>query len=53
MKLWRFIPNETIWVLLTVSFICAGNDYSDINWRSVSSRYKSYPIPSGASVDYD
>ena len=33
--------------------ICAGNDYSDINWRGVSSRYKSYPIPSGASVDYD
>lgn len=33
--------------------VCSGNDYSDINWRSVSSLYKSYPIPRGASVDYD
>ena len=33
--------------------VCGGNDYSDINWRSVSSVYKSYPIPRGASVDYD
>ena len=35
------------------SLICAGNDHSDISWRSVSSLYKSYPIPRGASVDYD
>ena len=33
--------------------ICSGNDHSDIDWRSVSSLYKSYPIPRGASVDYD
>ena len=33
--------------------VCAGNDHSDINWRSVSSLYKSYPIPRGASIDYD
>ena len=33
--------------------VCSGNNHSDINWRSVSSRYKSYPIPRGASVDYD
>ncbi len=32
--------------------ICSGNTYSDINWRSLASRYKSYPIPSGARVDY-
>ena len=33
--------------------ICSGNTYSDINWRSLAARYKSYPIPSGARVDYD
>lgn len=33
--------------------VCRGNNASDINWRSVSSVYKSYPIPRGASVDYD
>ena len=33
--------------------VCRGNSYSDINWRSLSSQYKSYPIPRGASVDYD
>ena len=33
--------------------VCSGNSYSDINWRSLSSFYKSYPVPSGASVDYD
>lgn len=33
--------------------VCVGNNYSDINWRSVSSVYKSHPIPRGASVDYD
>ncbi len=33
--------------------IPAGNDYSDINWLLVSSLYKSYLIPRGASVDYD
>ena len=33
--------------------VCSGNNASDINWRSISSRYKSYPIPTGASVDYD
>ena len=32
--------------------ICSGNSYSDINWRSLASRYKSHPIPSGARVDY-
>ena len=32
--------------------ICSGNTYSDINWRSLASRYKSHPIPSGARVDY-
>ena len=32
--------------------ICSGNTYSDINWRSLASRYRSYPIPSGARVDY-
>ena len=32
---------------------CRGNSYTDINWRSVSATYKSYPIPQGASVDYD
>ena len=33
--------------------VCSGNSYTDINWRSISSLYKSYPIPRGASVDYD
>ena len=33
--------------------ICSGNTYSDINWRSLAARYQSYPIPSGARVDYD
>ncbi len=33
--------------------VCRGNNASDINWRSISTRYKSYPIPRGASVDYD
>ncbi len=33
--------------------VCRGNSYSDINWRSLASLYKSYPIPRGASVDYD
>ena len=33
--------------------VCSGNNYTDINWRSLASRYKSYPIPSGARVDYD
>lgn len=33
--------------------VCQGNSYSDINWRRVASTYKSYPVPSGASVDYD
>ena len=33
--------------------ICSGNSYSDINWRSLAARYRSYPIPRGASVDYD
>ena len=33
--------------------VCQGNDPSDINWRSLASRYKSYPIPRGASIDYD
>ena len=33
--------------------VCQGNDPSDINWRSLSSRYKSYPIPRGASINYD
>ena len=33
--------------------VCRGNDAADINWRSLATRYKSYPIPSGASVDYD
>lgn len=33
--------------------ICRGNSYTDINWRSVSVTYNSYPIPRGASVDYD
>ncbi|MCY3833578.1 MAG: SH3 domain-containing protein [Chloroflexi bacterium] len=33
--------------------VCRGNDPSDINWRSLASRYKSYPIPRGASIDYD
>ena len=33
--------------------VCRGNSYSDINWRSLASQYKSYPIPRGASVDYD
>ena len=32
--------------------VCAGNNHTDINWRSVSSVYRSYPIPRGASVDY-
>ena len=32
--------------------VCGGNSYSDINWRSLASRYESYPIPRGASVDY-
>ena len=32
--------------------ICSGNTYSDINWRSLAAHYRSYPIPSGASVDY-
>ena len=31
--------------------VCSGNSYSDINWRSLSSFYKSYPVPSGATVD--
>lgn len=33
--------------------VCRGNDPSDINWRRLASRYKSYPIPRGASIDYD
>ena len=33
--------------------VCRGNDPSDINWRSLASRYKSYPVPRGASIDYD
>lgn len=33
--------------------VCQGNSYSDINWRRVAIMYKSYPVPSGASVDYD
>ena len=33
--------------------VCRGNDPSDINWRRIASRYKSYPIPRGASIDYD
>lgn len=33
--------------------VCRGNDPSDINWRTLASRYKSYPIPRGASIDYD
>lgn len=33
--------------------VCRGNSYSDIKWRRVASRYKSYPVPRGASVDYD
>lgn len=33
--------------------VCRGNDASDINWRRIASRYKSHPIPSGASIDYD
>jgi len=33
--------------------VCRGNDPSDINWRSLASRYKSFPIPRGASIDYD
>ena len=32
--------------------VCGGNNYTDINWRSLASRYQSYPIPRGASVDY-
>ena len=31
--------------------VCSGNNYTDINWRSLSSFYKSYPIPRGATVD--
>ncbi|MCY3917678.1 MAG: hypothetical protein OXG49_16860 [Chloroflexi bacterium] len=33
--------------------VCRGNDPSDINWRRIASRFKSYPIPRGASIDYD
>ena len=33
--------------------VCSGNSYSDINWRSLAAHYRSYPIPSGARVDYD
>ena len=33
--------------------VCRGNDPSDINWRRIASRYKSHPIPRGASIDYD
>lgn len=33
--------------------VCRGNDPSDINWRNLASRYKSYPFPRGASIDYD
>ncbi len=31
--------------------VCSGNNYTDINWRSLSSFYKSYPVPRGATVD--
>lgn len=31
--------------------VCSGNNYTDINWRSLASFYKSYPIPRGATVD--
>jgi len=31
--------------------VCSGNSASDINWSRLVSLYKSYPIPSGASVD--
>ena len=33
--------------------ICGGNNYTDINWRKLAAHYRSYPIPSGARVDYD
>jgi len=33
--------------------VCQGNSYSDINWRRVSTVYKSYPVPKDASIDYD
>lgn len=33
--------------------ICSGNSDADINWRRLTLLYRSYPIPSGASVDYD
>ena len=31
--------------------VCNGNSSSDISWNRLSSLYKSYPIPAGASVD--
>ncbi len=33
--------------------VCSGNSATDINWRSIASLYKSFPIPRGAKVDYD